>query len=151
LSLARNAGQPHAKHASTVPGDRATQEDRQVKSRSGTTDAHQRRINQHHNTIGDPWTCCSHTVGTHVYGAHVQSDDDVDPGDAAIQALLAAIAANTHDPERREKLLDAILTIPPLTGWLPDCREKLWETCEFVISLSRDLRRWTETRDGGAD
>jgi hypothetical protein len=81
----------------------------------------------------------------------VQSDDDVDSGEAAIQALLAAIAANTHDPERREKLLDAILTIPPLTEWLPDCREKLRETCEYVISLSRDLRRRTETRDGGAD
>jgi hypothetical protein len=54
----------------------------------------------------------------------VQSDGVVDPGDAAIQALLAAIAKNTHDDERREKLLDYILIIPPLTGWPPDRREK---------------------------
>jgi hypothetical protein len=58
----------------------------------------------------------------------VNSDDVVDPGDAAIQALLALTAENTHDHERREKLLDAILTIPPLTKWPPHCREKLEET-----------------------
>jgi hypothetical protein len=76
--------------------------------------------------------------------------DAVDSGDAALQALLALTAENTDD-EKREKLLDAILTIPPLTEWPPDCREKLRETCEFVIGLSRDLRRRTETGDGGAD
>lgn len=67
----------------------------------------------------------------------VESDDVVDPGDAAIQALLALTAEKTDDDEKREKLLDAILTIPPLTEWPPDCREKLRETCEFVISLGR--------------
>jgi hypothetical protein len=69
----------------------------------------------------------------------VESDDVVAPGDAAIQALLAAIAENTHDHERREKLLDAVMTIPPLAEWPPECREKLRERCEFVISLSREL------------
>jgi hypothetical protein len=33
----------------------------------------------------------------------VESDDVVDPGDAALQALLATIAENTRDHERREK------------------------------------------------
>jgi hypothetical protein len=80
----------------------------------------------------------------------VGSDEVVDPGDAAIQALLALTAENTDD-EKREKLLDAILTIPPLTEWPPDCREKLRETCQFVIGLSRDLRQRAENRDGGAD
>jgi hypothetical protein len=76
--------------------------------------------------------------------------DAVDSGDAALQALLALTAENTDD-EKREKLLDAILTIPPLTEWPPDCREKLRETCQFVIGLSRDLRRRTEAGDGGGD
>jgi hypothetical protein len=65
----------------------------------------------------------------------VESDDVVDPGDAAVQALLALTAEITPDDEKREKLLDAILTIPPLTEWPSECREKLWETCQFVISL----------------
>jgi hypothetical protein len=58
---------------------------------------------------------------------------------------------NTRDHERREKLLDAILTIPPLTEWPADCREKLWETCQFVISCARELRRRTETRNDRDD
>jgi hypothetical protein len=65
----------------------------------------------------------------------VESDDIVDPTDAAIQALLAAIAQNTDDDDKRDRLIGYILTIPPLTEWPPDCREKLRETCEFVISL----------------
>jgi hypothetical protein len=81
---------------------------------------------------------------------NVESDDVVDSGDAALQALLALTAENTDD-EKRENLLDAILTIPPLTEWPPDCREKLRETCQFVISLSWDLRQRTENRDGGGD
>jgi hypothetical protein len=36
----------------------------------------------------------------------VESDDILDPGDARIQALLAAVAENTDDPERRDRLLD---------------------------------------------
>jgi hypothetical protein len=81
----------------------------------------------------------------------VESDDVVDPGDAALQALLAAVAQNTRDDERRDRLIDYILTIPPLTDWPPDCREKLRETCQFVISLSRDLKQGTGNHDGGSD
>jgi hypothetical protein len=81
----------------------------------------------------------------------VESDDVVDAGDAALQALLAAVAENTRDDERREKLLDAILTIPPLTEWPSDCREKLRDTCKFVIGLSRDVRQRTEPGDGAGD
>jgi hypothetical protein len=78
---------------------------------------------------------------------NVESDDVVDPGDAALQALLAS-PGRTDDDEKRERLLDAILTIPPLTEWPLDCLEKLWETCQFVICLSRDLRQRTAC-DGG--
>ena len=77
--------------------------------------------------------------------------DVVDPGDAAIQAPLAVIAENTQGDEKRDRLLDYMLTIPPLMEWPPDCREKLRETCEFVISLSRDLKQRTEILDAGGD
>jgi hypothetical protein len=43
----------------------------------------------------------------------VSFDDVIDPGDAAIQALLALAAEKTDDHETRENLLDAILTVPP--------------------------------------
>jgi hypothetical protein len=71
---------------------------------------------------------------------NVESDDVVDSGDAAIQALLALTAENTHDHERRKKLLDAILTVPPLTEWPPDCREKLWEARALTNEISRGRR-----------
>jgi hypothetical protein len=48
-------------------------------------------------------------------------------------------------------LLDAILTVPPLTEWPPDCLDQQRDTCNFVISLSRDLTRRTEAGDGGGD
>jgi hypothetical protein len=80
----------------------------------------------------------------------VESDDVVDPGDAALQALLAAMAENTHDDERREKLLDAILTLSPLAEWPPDWLDQLRDTCKFIIGLSRDLRQGS-ARDGGGD
>jgi hypothetical protein len=75
----------------------------------------------------------------------VNSDDVVDPGDAAIQALLALTAETTHDHEKREKLLDAILTVPPLMKWPPDCREKLLETCQYIKVLARDLTQRNES------
>jgi hypothetical protein len=51
----------------------------------------------------------------------MDSDDVVDPGDTAVQALLALTAENTHDREKRDWLIDAILTPPPLTEWPPEC------------------------------
>ena len=81
---------------------------------------------------------------------NAESDDVIDPADAGLQALRAAMAENTRDHERREKLLDAILTIPPLGEWPPECREKLRERCEFVISCARELRQ-RKAREGGDD
>jgi hypothetical protein len=78
-------------------------------------------------------------------------DDIVGPGDAAHQALLPDMAQNTHDVEKRDRLLDCILTIAPLTEWPPKSLELLRETCRFVISLSRQLQQRVESRDGGDD
>jgi hypothetical protein len=82
---------------------------------------------------------------------NVAPDDLVDPGDAAIQALLALAAENTHDHEKRDWLIDAILTVPPLAEWPPDCREKLCETCQFIKSLAEDLRHRSAIDGGGDD
>lgn len=72
---------------------------------------------------------------------NVESDDVVDPGDAAIQALLALTAENTHDDEKRDMLIDGILTLPPLAEWPPDWREILLETCQFIKGLAEDHRQ----------
>lgn len=79
---------------------------------------------------------------------NVESDDVVDLGDAAIQALAALTAEHTRDEEKRDMLIDFMLTAPPPPEWPPDWREILLETCRFIQSLGRDLRRQTEA-DGG--
>jgi hypothetical protein len=71
----------------------------------------------------------------------MDSDDDVDVGDAAAQALLALTAENTHDDEKHDWLIDAILTIPPLVEWPPEGLEKLRETSRFITDLAEDLRQ----------
>lgn len=70
----------------------------------------------------------------------MESDDVVDPGDAAVQGLAALTAENTRDDKRRDMLMDFILTAPPLAEWPPDWREMLIETCRFVERLAEDLR-----------
>jgi hypothetical protein len=65
-----------------------------------------------------------------------------------VVAVLALTAENIQDDEKRDKLLDAVLTIPPLTEWPADCRQKLWDTCQFIKSLAEGLRQRGELRDG---
>ena len=72
---------------------------------------------------------------------NVDPDDLVDPGDAAVQALLALTAESTHDDEKRDMLIDGILTLPSLTEWPPERRQMLLETCQFIKGLAGDLRR----------
>ena len=79
--------------------------------------------------------------GTHT--AYITNSGD-DSMSVAIQALLALTAENTDDDEKREKLLDAILTIPPLTEWPADSVDQLRDTCKFVISLGRLSRQLRE-------
>lgn len=75
---------------------------------------------------------------------NVDSDDIVDPGDAAIQALLALTAENIGDRERRDRLIDAILTIPPIIEWPPDWLQTLRETCYFLKDLAKQARQQAE-------
>ncbi|WP_156685610.1 hypothetical protein [Mycobacterium sp. Marseille-P9652] len=79
------------------------------------------------------------------------SDDVVDPGDAAIQALLALTAEKTGDDEKRGLLIDCILTAPPLAEWSSGCREKLLETCVYIKGLANDLRQRKASGDVGGN
>jgi hypothetical protein len=69
----------------------------------------------------------------------VNPDDAVDPGDAALQALLAAIAEGTHDSQRRDRLLDMMLTIAPLREWTTESLARLHDVATFGAGLGRQL------------
>jgi hypothetical protein len=47
----------------------------------------------------------------------VASEDCVEPGDSALQALLAALAERANDDSERDKLINSVLTIPSITQW----------------------------------
>ncbi len=78
----------------------------------------------------------------------MESEGIVDPGDAAIQALMALTAENTRDEQKRDMLMDFMLTAPPLAEWPREWREMLLESCQFIKNLAEDLRRRGETRGG---
>lgn len=69
----------------------------------------------------------------------VNPDDVVEPGDAALQTLLAAIAERTHDSERRDRILDLILTIPPLREWTRASLARLHTVVSFGADPGRRL------------
>jgi hypothetical protein len=82
----------------------------------------------------------------------MKSHDIVDPGDAALQALLASMTEHSHDVERRDRRLDSTMTIPPLADCPRDSLNALQETCRYVISLGRlgrELRQLTERGEEG--
>lgn len=71
----------------------------------------------------------------------VNPDDVVDPGDAALQALLAAIAERTPDREVRDTILNFILTLPPLRHWPSDSIARLHNVANVGAGLARQLNR----------
>lgn len=71
----------------------------------------------------------------------MKPDDVVDPGDAALQELLATMARHSRDPVRREILLDAVLTTPPLATWPAKSLDALQETCRYIADLARMSRQ----------
>lgn len=76
-------------------------------------------------------------------------DDVVAPGDAALQMLLASIAEHANDAGRREKLLGAMITVPPLADWPTGSLEALQMTCQYVMGLGRLSRKLTQLTDLG--
>lgn len=74
----------------------------------------------------------------------MNSDDVVDPGDAAFQALLAFAAANLRDKKKRDLLVDGILTAPPMNDWPSESLDALIDTCRYIFDLGDDLRRRAE-------
>jgi hypothetical protein len=83
----------------------------------------------------------------------VHDDDRVNPGEAALQELLASMAEHTSDPHRRERLLDALITTKPLSEWSAEELAMLADTCAYVISLSRinsELRAISDESDSAS-
>jgi hypothetical protein len=77
----------------------------------------------------------------------MESDDVVDPGDAALQELLACMAEHSRDAELRDTYLDYVMTVPPLAEWPAESLDGLMETGRYLISLgrlSREFRKLTE-------
>lgn len=81
----------------------------------------------------------------------VDSLDAVDPTDAKLQELLAHIAENTQDKDRREKIIDLILTLPPIAQWPPEMFDKWRKTCDYILGLRREheLRQLKRMFDDG--
>lgn len=63
----------------------------------------------------------------------MDSDDRVDPADAALQSLLAELAARANDSETRDKLLDFRVMAPPLQQWPVDALERLLDVCRVAV------------------
>ncbi|WP_156765265.1 hypothetical protein [Mycobacterium sp. 1245852.3] len=71
----------------------------------------------------------------------MQSDDVVDPADAALDRMLGLMADNTEDEERRERILDLMLTLPPIIEWPQEAIEMWRNVYEYCRSLRRDLEQ----------
>lgn len=69
----------------------------------------------------------------------MNQDDVVGRGDAALQALLALAAEHT-DKENSDVIYDFILSCPRLDEWPASSRDRLAETCNYVIGLARSLK-----------
>jgi len=68
----------------------------------------------------------------------VDSSDVVDPTDAVLQDLLAQIAERTPDKARRDKIVDLVLTLPPIAQWPPEMLDEWRKTSDYIRSLRRE-------------
>jgi hypothetical protein len=71
--------------------------------------------------------------------AALDSADVVDPADAALNELLAHMADYTHDEEIRQRILDLMLTVPPIAEWPPSAIDQWRMTCDYIRNLRRQL------------
>lgn len=78
--------------------------------------------------------------------ALMDAQDRVDPADAAIHALLGHIADDTKDPQKRERILDLMVTVPPVVEWPPEAIDQWRDTFHYVRSLRRDLEERERNR-----
>ena len=67
----------------------------------------------------------------------MNSDDVVEPVDAALQAMLALTAEHTEDQDTADRIYDFLLSCAPVSEWPAASRERLTETCKYVIGLAR--------------
>jgi iron-sulfur cluster repair protein YtfE (RIC family) len=73
----------------------------------------------------------------------MDSGDVIDPADRAIHEILGRIADRTEDQQRRQRILEVMVTVPPIAQWPPDALEQ-WR--EFYAHV-RGLRRRLEQRE----
>jgi hypothetical protein len=71
----------------------------------------------------------------------MDSSDAVHAADAAINELLGQIADRTDEPERRERIIDLMLTLPPSREWPPEALDQFRATYEYIRGLRRDLEQ----------
>ncbi|MBY0287298.1 MAG: hypothetical protein K2X52_09120 [Mycobacteriaceae bacterium] len=71
----------------------------------------------------------------------MDSEDVVEPIDALLQELLAAVAERTADSARRDAIMDHILTVPPVREWPAESLEQLMDACEYVKRLAHEMRQ----------
>lgn len=81
----------------------------------------------------------------------MDSSDVVDPADAALNELLAHIAENAHNQDRREKILDLMLTLSPVADWPREMLDEWRTTYGYIRSLRRqhEQRQLERMYDGG--
>ena len=71
----------------------------------------------------------------------MNSSDIVDPADASLQELLAQLAEHTDDEDSREKIIDLMLTIPPIAQWPPEMLAEWRKTYDYIRGLRRQLEQ----------
>lgn len=81
----------------------------------------------------------------------VDAFDVVDPDDAAMQELLAQIAGRTADKEKRERIHDLNLMLPPIAQWPPEILDEWREIYDDIrgYRLSLERREFQRMVDDG--
>lgn len=62
-------------------------------------------------------------------------------------ATLASMPECTGDDATRDRLMDYMLTVPPLEEWPEESLDQLRETCRLINRCAEDLRSRRQHRD----
>ena len=71
----------------------------------------------------------------------MDSSDVVGPGDAALYELLGRIAGATQEEQKRERILDLMLTVPSIAEWPPEAIEEWRSLATYLRGLRCELER----------